>query len=114
MAVVSFDKTTRTGIYGARFEKSVSLSSATTSDIILIPDGVRGINCTIAFGGTATAKVQYTNSTLAEIDAGTAVWIDGAAAGSSNSAQYLNPCNAIRLNVTAWTSSTVVLSAVAQ
>lgn len=114
MAVVSFAKTTRTGVFGARFETSVSLGAVATSDAILVPDNVKGINCTIAFGGTATAKVQYTNSTLAEIDAGTAVWIDGAAAGSANAAQYLNPCNAIRLSVTAWTSSTVVLSAVAQ
>lgn len=114
MAVISFAKTTRTGIFGARFEKSVSLGSATTSDAILVPDGVKGVNCTIAFGGTATAKVQYTNSSLAEIDAGTEVWIDAAAAGSANTGLYVNPCNAIRLNVTAWTSSTVVLSAVAQ
>lgn len=114
MSVISFAKTTRDGIFGGRYEKSVSLGAVEDSDTILVPAGVRGINCTIDFGGTATAKLQYTNSTLAAIDAGTALWIDAAASGSSDTAIYLNPCNAIRLSVTAWTSSTVVLSAVAQ
>lgn len=114
MAVQSFTETTSTGIFGRRYEKKVSLGAVADSDPILMPADVRGANCTISFGGTATAKLQYTNSPIADIEAGTAVWIDAAAAGSSNTGLYVNACNAVRLSVTAWTSSTVVLSAVAQ
>lgn len=114
MAAQTFAETTRVGLFGTRYEKKVSLSSATTSDEILVPAGVKGVNCTISFANTATAKLQYTNSTLADVDAGSAVWIDKASEGSSNVALYLDACTAFRLNVTAWTSGAVTLSAVAQ
>lgn len=114
MATQVFTATSAAGIFGQRFEASIAQNSVAASDPTLVPAGVRGVNCTIAFSNTATAKVQYTNSSMAAVEAGTAVWIDAAAAISANGAVYVNPCTAIRLNTTAWTSGTVVLSAVAQ
>ena len=76
-----------------------------------------GIGVAVAAGSTLTYSVQHTfDDVWAEgFDPSTAVWFTNSALGSKNNTldgNYAFPVTAIRLNVTAYTSGSVTMTAV--
>lgn len=95
-----------------------TLSAVGTSRPCGLDHKINPFNCSLslAFGGTATAKVQYTLSdTKDATDAiGTGMtWFDHATlnGGSVNAVgNFAFPVSAVRLVVSAWTSGNVILT----
>lgn len=97
------------------FEHEDSLGEVASGDWIIIPNNIKAISTQLVFSNTATAKVEYTCSPLADIIADTAIANDSVAgAVSANTFEKFDTVSAIRLNVTAWTSGTVSLQVRAQ
>ncbi len=87
------------GEKGFAFEAEDNLATVTDGTTIMIPDDVQNINVDVGVAGGASAKVQYTNSTVSIVKAGSAeVWKDwsaGPVAITTDDVFY--PCTAIRL-----------------
>lgn len=97
------------------FEYEDELSVIAVGNWIIIPNNINFISTQLVFSNTATAKVQYTCSPLADIIANTAIANDSVAgAVSVNTFEKFDTVSAIRLNVTAYTSGTIKLQLRAQ
>lgn len=80
-------------------EATLSLSSASNSDWILIPDSVQNICVTVIPGGGASAKVQTTTDPIATVKNGSGITAIDWDAGlvSANTTDIFLPITAIRL-----------------
>lgn len=97
------------------FEYEDELGEVAVGEWIIIPNNIKFVSTQLVFSNTATAKVQYTCSPLADIIADTAIANDSVAgAVSANTFEKFDTVSAVRLNVTAWTSGTVKLQLRAQ
>jgi hypothetical protein len=79
------------------FEAKDELAAPGNGESILIPDDVKTISVTVEPTG-ATAKVQTTTNSVAEVKAGTETWVDwdlGAVAVDTN--DTADPVTAMRL-----------------
>lgn len=85
--------------FGDAFEKRVAYTSVTgPQEAVILPAGKKASG---AISGTFNAKLEVTASSLAAIEAGTAVWFDVAAAGSTAVLLDLSAkaANAVRINI---------------
>ena len=97
------------------WEYEDSLGEVDVGEWIVIPNNIKVVPTQLVFSDTATAKMQYTCSPLADVLADTATANDSVAgAVSVDVYEKLDPVRAVRLNVTAWTSGTVKLQVMAQ
>ena len=98
------------GINANAWEFEDELGEVAVGDWILIPSNISFVNTQLVFSNTATAKVQFTCSPVADVIAGTAIANDSVAgAVSVNTNEKFDTVSAVRLNVTAWTSGTISL-----
>lgn len=97
MAAILMSKTKFSRITGFVREFSLTLSAPGNSDSILTPRGVQSVLVTLSTSG-GEGKVQYTMSSVAEVKADTANWIDwDAGSVTSDTDDVLYPVTAIRM-----------------
>jgi len=101
----------------------MSVSSQTTSSPIVVSQYLQfqvGFGCVVSAGATLTYKVQHTFDVLGDGTNGTttpanATWFDHSVVTGqtgNKDGNYAYPIYALRLNVTAYTSGTVTITAI--
>jgi len=94
------------------FEKTISLSSATSTDSILIPDDVQNISVTASASGT-TITVYSTTDTVATVKSGSGItwvaWNAGAIATATGT--VYSPVTAIKATQAGAGSSKIMIRA---
>jgi hypothetical protein len=94
------------------FEKTIALSSATSTDSILIPDDVQSISVTASASST-TVTVYSTTDTVATVKAGSAItWLAwNAGAISTATGSVYSPVTAIKATQAGAGSSKIMVRA---
>src|SRR6056297_3278798 len=78
------------------WEYKEELSSSGNGDSIIVPVNIQNISVSLK-AASAEGKVQYTMSTISEIEAGSALWHDwDSGAVTSNTDEFIKPVSAIR------------------
>jgi len=93
----------------------IQLSSATTSAWVPLDykQAPFNVGLGLVFSGTATATVEHTFDDIFDSTVTPTAFSHSSLAGisSNDDGNYAFPVRAIRLNVTAWTSGTITLTA---
>jgi len=117
MAVENFvaSQVDKTREFGDSYEyKGDNINEVAAGNWVILPRGKTVASVSLIITNTATAKIQYTTDTVARVEAGSAVaidWPDGGVTASTGAS--FNPVTAVRLNVTAYTSGDVYMTAIA-
>jgi hypothetical protein len=104
-----------------RAQVTAAISSVTTTPPVQVSyDGYFNLGFGVVITGTATFKVQHCYDTIGDgtngtVTAANATWFDhptvtGKTANTDGS--YVQPIQYVRLNCTAWTSGTLVMTVV--
>ena len=91
------------------YEKSVSVSSVTTSDWVLIPADVASVAVTLVIGSCCTAKVETCTDMVYIVKTGspTAIAWDAGLVTATTQDMCI-PCTAVRINQTIGTNATTL------